>query len=77
MVLKRSKRSLVEVARMSKSTVFAVKRIKLAFEEGGLEQVGSLKWGAGARYKLKLEPEEIKWLTDPETLKSQVHMSVP
>lgn len=70
MVLKRNKRSMVEVARMTESTVQAIKRMQVAFEEGGLEQVGKLRWGAGGRYKHKLEMEEIKWLTDPETLKS-------
>ena len=75
-MLRRSKLALAKIARICESTDHAVKRVKLAFEEGGLDKVGELKWGAGARIKHKLEMEEVDWLTDPETLKRQVHMSL-
>ena len=77
LTIRRSRMAMARVAAACNTTPSAVERIKRAFEEGGLDQVGLLKWGGGRRAQQKFTAEEIEWLVHPDTLKQQAHMSLP
>ena len=74
--LQRSRVTLVKIAKLYGCPITDIRRIRDAFDEGGMEAVHALKWGPGARIKEKLTTEEVAWLVQPETLKHQAHMSI-
>ena len=76
LVLKRSHLTVPQIARICKCSVYIVRRIMKAFEEGGLDGVGAIRWYGGNRYKEKLSTNEVEWLVNPDTLKLQAHMNL-
>ena len=72
----RKKRQVSKVARACDCSIEAVDRISKAFDEGGLDQVGKLRWGAGAPKKTKMSMAEVKWLMHRDTLRRQTHLNM-
>ena len=63
--LQRSRTTLVKIAQLHGCPLLAVRRIRDAFDERGMEAVHALKWGRGGRFKEKLTTAEVSWLVHP------------
>ena len=70
LVLKRSRLSVAQVARDCNSSFYIVNRIMKAFAEGGLDNIGALKWGSCKSFKEKLTTAEVQWMVHPDTLRN-------
>jgi hypothetical protein len=64
-ILQRSRTTLVKIAQLHGCPLLAVRRIRDAFDERGMEAVHALKWGRGGRFKEKLTTAEVSWLVHP------------
>ena len=64
-VLQRRRLTLVKIAQLHGCPPAAVRRVRDAFDEGGMEAVHALKWGRGASFKEKLTTAEVSWLVHP------------
>ena len=53
LTVRRSSMAVTRVAAACSTTRHAVERVKKAFEDGGLDQVGLLKWGRGGKRQQK------------------------
>ena len=74
--LRRTRLTYGQVAAQCRCSVAAVRKIKVAAEDGGLQAAVDLKWGAGPPRKDKYAVHELEWLLDPATIKQQAHMSL-